>query len=53
MSGDLEEQKADPAAKKKAAQHEAWLRWYRGPKGEAYRAKRRKGVKEKLQEPAK
>lgn len=24
---------------KKIRQHEAWLRWYRGPKGEAYRQK--------------
>jgi hypothetical protein len=25
--------------KKKAAQHQAWKRWYAGPKGQAYRQK--------------
>ena len=29
-------------AAKKQRQHEAWLRWYKGPKGEAYRQKMRK-----------
>lgn len=37
-------------AAKKIRQHDAWLRWYRSPKGQAYQVKRR--VKLKL-EPAK
>jgi hypothetical protein len=28
-------------ALKKAKQHEAWLRWYRSPKGKAYQLKRK------------
>jgi hypothetical protein len=43
-----EELRAKQEAKRKA-QHEAWLRWYKSPKGAAYRQK----VKEKraLNEP--
>ena len=26
---------------KRRKQHDAWARWYRGPKGEAYRLKRK------------
>ncbi len=28
-------------SRKKQLQHEAWVRWYRSPKGEAYRLKRK------------
>lgn len=28
-------------ARKRAKQHEAWLRWYHGPKGQAYKQKRK------------
>lgn len=28
-------------AKKKQQQHDAWLRWYQSPKGDAYRQKRK------------
>lgn len=28
-------------AHRKQRQHEAWERWYKGPKGEAYRLKRK------------
>jgi hypothetical protein len=31
----------DKIEAKKRRQHEAWLRWYKSPKGEAYRVKRK------------
>lgn len=32
--------------RKRKAQHEAWRRWYRSDKGEAYRAKYKQRAKE-------
>lgn len=34
-----EEELREKQAIKKQKQHEAWVRWYRSPKGQAYRQK--------------
>ena len=35
----MSEELKEKIEKKKAAQHRAWVKWYRSPKGEAYRQK--------------
>jgi hypothetical protein len=35
----LSDELKEKIEKKKRQQHEAWVRWYRSPKGEAYRQK--------------
>jgi hypothetical protein len=44
-----EEELRQKQERKRAKQHEAWLKWYRSPKGEAYKQKRK--TREALNEP--